>query len=282
MGDLTGKAAFVTGAARGQGRAHAVRLARDGADVIAVDVCAPVPPSRIPPATLADLEETARLVRETGRGVVARVADVRDLAALRRVVAEGVERFGGLDIVVANAGIATGGPTVDLTEDAWLTTVDVNLSGAWRTCAAAVPAMVETGRGGSIVLTSSIAGLRGLPLAAAYSASKHGLVGLCRVLALELAGHDIRVNTIHPHGVNTPMANVREDLAPGEAGRDHGRAARTGGLDPAVFGVLGQLLPVGRIAEPEEIAAVVSWLVSADARFLTGAQIPIDFGNQLL
>jgi len=271
MGLHDGKVAFVTGAARGQGRAHAVRLAEEGADVIAVDICEPVSQSAVRTATAADLEETAALVEQTGRRVVAYTADVRVLAELRAAADLGVEQLGRLDIVIANAGITAGGSSFAIDEDTWNAVIDINLGGAWRTCVATVPHVVAGGRGGSIVMTSSIAGLRGLPLSAAYSSAKHGEVGLCKVLALELAEHNIRVNTIHPHGVNTEMIKSGDR-----------RGSVPEGINPVVFQVFAPLLPVAGMAEPEEIAEIVSWLVSDAARYLTGCQIPIDFGNSLL
>jgi SDR family mycofactocin-dependent oxidoreductase len=272
MGSLEGKVAFITGAARGQGRAHAVRLAEDGADIIAVDVCAPVRHSAVETATSDDMATTVDVVEGLGRAIVAHRVDVRSLDGLRTAVDDGVARFGRLDIVIANAGITAGGwSSYEMPEDAWDAVVDVNLGGAWRTCVASIPHVVAGGRGGSIVLTSSIAGLRGLPGSAAYTSAKHGEVGLCKVLALELAQHDIRVNTIHPHGVNTEMVRSRDSQAPMPAG-----------IDPRVLQVFAPLLPVRGMAEPEDIAAIVSWLVSDAARFLTGCQIPIDFGNSLM
>lgn len=266
-----GKVAFITGAARGQGRAHAVRLAREGADIVAVDICAPVEQSAVATASASDLDETVALVEALGRRIVARSADVRSLRALETAAAEGVEAFGRLDIVIANAGITSGGASFAVPESTWDTVLDVNLSGVWRTCVATVPHLIAGGRGGSIVMTSSIAGLRGLPLSAAYTAAKHGEVGLCKVLALELASHDIRVNTIHPHGVNTEMIKSGDR-----------RSAMPEDVNPVVFQVFAPLLPVSGMAEPEEIAEVVSWLVSDAARYITGCQLPIDFGNSLL
>ncbi len=196
---LAGKVVFITGAARGQGRNHAIRLAQEGADVIAVDVCASVSEDvGYAAATEADLEETARLVRAEGREIVTAVADVRDLEALRAAVASGVDKFGRLDVVIANAGIATWNRFWEMPEEQWSTLVDINLNGVWRTMTAAVPAMIEAGNGGSIVIVSSAAGVAEAPGCAHYSAAKHGLVGLARTAATELGSFDIRVNSIHP------------------------------------------------------------------------------------
>ena len=218
MGRFDGKVVFITGAARGQGRAHAQRFAAEGADVIAVDVCAPVLPDvGYPAATEEDLAETARLVEQEGRGCVARVADVRDQAALDAAVAEGLDRFGRLDVVVANAGVASYHLTCDVPEEHWATVLDVNLTGVWRTVKAAVPPMIEAGKGGAITLISSAAGLRGYAYLGHYAATKHGLVGLMRSLAIELGPHGIRVNTVHPGAVDTPMGHD-PDVAPHHRG----------------------------------------------------------------
>jgi SDR family mycofactocin-dependent oxidoreductase len=269
MGRLDGKVAFVTGAARGQGRAHCARLAAEGTDVIAVDVCGPVETSKIAAATPAELDETARLVEGAGRRCVARRVDVRDLAAMQAVCDEGVARFGNrLDVVVANAGIVTAGRTWELTEAQWRTMIDVNLTGAWTTVKVSVPHMIAAGNGGSIILTSSIGGHRGLPYEAHYTAAKHGLVGLCRVLAIEVGDHRIRVNTIHPGGVDTVMT-TEPDLVAAIA------------ADPKMAGILATALPEG-MQQPEDVAATVAWLASDEARFITGAQLPIGAGNQLM
>src|SRR4051812_4327260 len=202
MGRFDDKVVLITGAARGQGRAHARRFAAEGANVIAVDVCAPVLPDLgYPPATEEDLAETVRLVEQAGRGCVARVADVRDQAGLDAAVREGLDRFGRLDAVVANAGVTSYHLGWEVPEEHWATVLDVNLTGVWRTVKAAVPTMIEAGNGGAITITSSAAGLRGYGYLGHYAATKHGLVGLMRSLAIELGPHDIRVNTVHPGAV---------------------------------------------------------------------------------
>ena len=177
MGSLAGKVAFVTGAARGQGRSHAVRLAEEGADVIAVDICHPVETVEYAGATADDLAETVALVEKLDRRIVAREVDVRDLAGLQATVAEGVSELGGLDIVVANAGIFTSAPVHELTEEQWNTMIDVNLTGVWKTVKATVPTLIEQGRGGSIILISSTGGIQGFPNFAHYVAAKHGVTG---------------------------------------------------------------------------------------------------------
>jgi SDR family mycofactocin-dependent oxidoreductase len=206
-GRVEGKVAFVTGAARGQGRSHAVRLAQEGADIIAVDVCKPISrSSEIPPSTPDDLAETADLVKAQNRRIVTVEVDVREYDALKAAVDCGVDQLGRLDIIVANAGIGNGGATLDKTsEDDWKDMIDVNLSGVWHTVKAGVPHLLSGGRGGSIVLTSSVGGLKAYPHTGHYIAAKHGVVGLMRTFAVELGQHSIRVNSVHPTNVNTPM-----------------------------------------------------------------------------
>ncbi|WP_232664932.1 mycofactocin-coupled SDR family oxidoreductase [Pseudonocardia sp. TRM90224] len=263
-GRLDGKVALVSGAARGQGRSIAVRLAQEGAAVVAFDVCQQLASVPYPMATPEDLKETTRLVEEVGGQILAREADAREGDALRALVAEAVAEFGRIDIVCANAGIVSyAANTWSMPDETWQEMVDVNLTGVWRTVSAAIPAMIEAGNGGSIVITSSIAGLKGMRGVAHYSAAKHGVVGLARSLAVELAPHSIRVNTVHPTGVNTPMV-VNDAFAAVMAQSD------------ADFD-LGNLLPVAMV-EPEDVAAAVAWLVSADARYVTGIALPVDAG----
>jgi (+)-trans-carveol dehydrogenase len=266
-----GKVAFITGAARGQGRAHCVRLAEEGCDIIAFDICGPVETSKIPPATPSDLDKTADLVTKAGTRVFARQVDVRNLVAMEKTLTEGVEELGSrLDIVVANAGIVTAGRTWELSEAQWRTMIDVNLTGVWTTVRAAVPHMIAAGNGGSIVMTSSIGGYRGIPHEAHYSAAKHGLVGLCKTLAFELGPERIRVNTIHPNGVNT-MMTTEPDLIP---------VFRS---DPKAAAHVAGVLPDDMMMqEPSDVAATVAWLCSDEARFMTGAQVTIGSGNQLM
>src|SRR5690625_2013824 len=205
-GRVAGKVAFITGAARGQGRSHALRLAEEGADIIAVDTLEDIPGVPYALATQADMDETVRLVEATGRRIVARKADVRNFEELKRAVDEGVAELGRLDIVNANAGISGPmAPTVDLEESAWRNMIDINLTGVWHTAKAAIPHLLGGGRGGSIVITSSVAGLKGMANIGHYVAANHGVVGLMRTLALELGDQNIRVNTIHPTQVDTPM-----------------------------------------------------------------------------
>lgn len=260
-----GKTAFITGAARGQGRAEALRLASEGADIIAVDICKSLEFPAYPGATSDDLAVTVKEVESLGRRIVAREADVRDFDSLLRALSEGVAELGGLDVVIANAGICSAATAWEHALEQWQEIIDVNLTGVFNTVRAAVPILLEQGRGGAIVMTSSVAGLRGLPFVAAYSASKHGVVGLCKTLANELGQHRIRVNTIHPAGVNTDMqpADMQQLIA------EHSAT-----LGPIFMNALPDTW-----SEPEDIAATVAWLASEEARHITGAQIPVDMGT---
>jgi SDR family mycofactocin-dependent oxidoreductase len=264
---LKGKVAFITGAARGQGRAHAVRLATDGADIIAVDLCDQIASVPYPLANSDDLAATVKLVEDTGARIVAKEADVRDRASLSAAVQAGVDELGRLDIVVANAGIAP----MQSGDDGWRDVIDVNLTGVYNTIKAAIPTMVKQGTGGSIVLISSAAGLAGVgsPDAGSvgYAAAKHGVVGLMRVYANLLARQNIRVNSIHPTGVETPM--IDNDFTRGWL------AQMAAAVDNP--GTLGNALPV-EVLQPEDIANAVAWLVSDQARYITGVTLPVDAG----
>lgn len=263
---LDGKVAFVTGAGRGQGRAEAVRLAQEGVDVIVCDVCAPIEGLHYATSGADDLDETVRLVENEGRKALARAVDVRDLPGLEKLIADAVAAFGHLDIVVANAGILSVGRLWEITPEQWQQMIDVNLTGVWNTIKATVPTMVEQGTGGAIVLTSSIGGLRGIPFTGHYNAAKHGVVGLARTLANELGQYDIRVNSIHPAGVDTTM--VTEPNLP----RLIGEHSRT--LGP----IFMNALPYNYM-KTEDLAAVVAFLVSDEGRYMTGVQVPVDFGT---
>jgi SDR family mycofactocin-dependent oxidoreductase len=266
-GSLTGKVAFITGAARGQGRAHALRLARDGADIIAVDVCEEIGAVPYPLATEEDLAETARLVEGAGRRVVSRTADVRDLTALEAAVAAGVAELGRLDFIVANAGIGipeAGVQAWEMSEERWDTIIDVNLGGVWRTVRAGVPHVLARDGGGAIVITSSTAGVKGMTMYSDYSSSKHGVVGLMRTLARELAPHRVRVNTIHPTGVRTPMVENEASMA-ALSGNAYSPEELTNMLDVEVL-------------EPEDVSEAVAWLVSDAGRWVTGSTFMIDAG----
>ena len=264
---LEGKVAFITGAARGQGRAHAVRLASDGASIIAVDLCDQIASVRYPLATPEDLAATVKLVEDTGSRIVAKQGDVRDRTSLSSALQAGLDEFGRLDIVVANAGIAP----MQSGDDGWHDVIDVNLTGVYNTIKVAIPTLVKQDTGGSIVLISSAAGLAGVgsPDAGSvgYAAAKHGVVGLMRVYANLLARQNIRVNSIHPTGVETPM--IDNDFTRGWL------AQMAAAVDNP--GTLGNALPV-EVLQPEDIANAVAWLVSDQARYITGVTLPVDAG----
>jgi SDR family mycofactocin-dependent oxidoreductase len=271
MGKLDGRVAFITGVARGQGRAHALRLAREGVDIIGVDICADIPSMDYANASPADLEETVKLVEAEDRRMVARQADVRDSERLAAAFQDGVSELGRVDIVLANAGIIRLGPSINPRTE-WRDVIDVNLTGVWNTIQVALPALIEGGRGGSIVITSSSAGLRatGSDKAGpqAYTAAKTGLVGLMHVLAIDLAKHSIRVNTIHPTGVASGMV-LNPAMEKLFAANDPGLAA------------MQNALPI-EILQPEDIANAVAWLVSDEAKFVTGVSLPLDAGFSIL
>ena len=271
-GELAGRVAFITGAARGQGRAHAVRLAREGVDIIGVDICANVATMTYPNATESDLEETARLVEKEGRRMLVRKADVRNYAELVSAAEEGVEQFGRIDIIIANAGIVRIGSESDDFLADWNDVIDTNLTGVYQTVRAALPAMRAGGRGGSIVITSSTAGLKGTASlyasGNAYAAAKRGVVALMQNLANYLAPEWIRVNTIHPTG-------VRSGMTENDTMRALMAHAAAGGAN-AISG-MQNALPV-EMLDPEDVANAVAFLVSDEAKFITGTQWPLDAG----
>ncbi|MFC4128562.1 mycofactocin-coupled SDR family oxidoreductase [Nocardia rhizosphaerae] len=260
-----GKVAFITGAARGQGRAEAVRFAQEGANVIAIDACAEFASTAYAGATEADLAEAVRLVEETGAKIAASKVDVRDYDALAAALAAGIEQFGRLDVVVANAGICSAALSWEITAQQWQETIDVNLTGVFHTAKAAVPHLIAQGEGGAMVFTSSVGGLKGIPFTGHYVATKHAITGLAKTMANELGAHRIRVNTVHPAGVASGMQ-------PADIGPLLEEYAST--LAPIFMNTLPDY-----IIEPAEIAATVAWLCSDEAAKLTGAQIPIDMGN---
>ena len=274
-GRVEGKVAFVTGAARGQGRSHAIRLVEEGADIIAVDIAAQVDSVPYPMATPADLAETAKQVEALDRRIVATQADVRDFGALKAALDDGVAQLGRLDIVSANAGIASYGAADELAEQTWQDMIDTNLTGVWHAAKAAIPHLKAGGRGGSMVLTSSTAGLMALPNLAHYVSAKHGVVGLMRTLALELAPEFIRVNSVHPTTVDTDMVQnaatfelFSPDLTPEQ---------RTKDVIGERFQTLNAL-PI-RWVEPRDISNAVLWLASDESRYVTGVTLPIDAGS---
>ncbi len=274
MARLEGKVAFITGAARGQGRSHAVRLAQEGADIIAVDICADIATVTpyYPLATEDELAETVREVEALDRRIVARKADVRDLDGLQAAFDEGLAELGRVDTVVANAGIATYGKAWELSGEQWKDMIDVNLTGVFHTAKVAIPAMIEADRGGSIMFTSSIGGLKGIQHVAHYVAAKHGIVGLMRTLANELGPHRIRVNTIHPTNVDTIMIQNPGTYAmfsPGDPEPSQEKAM------PGFMSL--NTLPVPWI-EPVDISNAVLFLASDEARYVTGVTLPVDAG----
>ncbi len=275
MGKLDGKVAFITGAARGQGRSHALRLAQEGADIIAVDICAQVDSVGYPLATPEDLAETVRQVEALDRRIVASQADVRDSSALKQAVDEGVAQLGRLDIVLANAGIASFGPVEELTDELWDDMIDINLTGVFKTVRAAVPHLRAHGQGGAIVLTSSTAGIKGMANLAHYVSAKHGVVGLMKTLANELAPDMIRVNSVHPTAVDTDM--IHNEQTYGLFVPDKPASEVTRDEAGEIFQALNAL-PI-RWVDPVDISNAVLFLVSDDARYVTGVQLPVDAGS---
>jgi SDR family mycofactocin-dependent oxidoreductase len=272
-GRVEGKVALITGAARSQGRSHALRLAQEGADIIAVDIAGPVSSIEMYPlATEEDLAETVRQVEALDRRIVATKADVRDTAALKAAVDDGVAQLGRLDIVLANAGVFEIQPALEITDDAWREMIDINLTGVWNTCKVALPHLIEGGRGGAIVLTSSTAGLKGTPNTIHYTAAKHGVVGIMRTLANEFAPHSIRVNSVHPTGVDTVMIQNPKTWGlfdPAEPNPSRETA------EPVFQST--NALPVPWV-EPVDISNAILFLVSDEARYITGVTLPVDAG----
>ena len=267
MGDrVAGKVALVTGAARGQGRADAVRLAQEGADLIVVDVCAPLPSVAYDSATPEDLAETVRQIEKTGRRVISGIADIRDLDALRGLVDDAVRRLGRLDVVVANAGICVPKAWDQVTAKIFDDTISTNVTGTWNTVMAGAPHLVAAG-GGSVILISSAAGLKVQPFMVPYTTSKFAVRGMAKAFAAELGQHNIRVNSVHPTGVNTPMGSgsMAAELGAAIAGYDR--------LAP----MFTNLLPVD-ITQPEDVADVVLFLASDESKFITAHEIAPDAG----
>ncbi|MEC3976976.1 mycofactocin-coupled SDR family oxidoreductase [Amycolatopsis sp. H20-H5] len=272
---MAGKVALITGAARGMGRSHAVRLAQEGADIVAVDLCADLETAPYPGADGQDLASTTQLVEQLGQRVIARQADTRNLKELQSVVDEAIAEFGRIDVVCANAGISSFGFAWELAEETWQEMIDVNLTGSWKTVKAVIPHMIERNEGGSIVFISSVSGLIGVPTMAHYTASKHGVVGLMRALAVELAPYNIRVNSVNPGNVDTPMVNnatMRKLFLPEVS-------------DPTpedADNVMKEMsaLPIGWI-DPRGISDAVLYLASDEARHITGITLPVDAGMMI-
>ena len=266
-GRFLGKVAFITGAARGQGRSHALRLADEGADIIAVDRIEDYASVGYAMAQQADLDEMCEQVRSRGRRVVAAKGDVRDQAQLRAVLDRGISEFGRLDIVIANAGICTVQAWNDVSPEVWNDTIDTNLTGVWNTIVVSAPHLIANG-GGSVIITSSAAGIKGLPFFTPYVAAKHGIVGIARSLANELASHRIRVNTVHPAGVDTAMSR-------GLAGLD-----KLIGRDPNLGPIFMNSYPV-EMMDASDVSNAVLFLASDESRYVTGLELTIDGGNTI-
>ncbi|MDT4930054.1 MAG: hypothetical protein QOF92_2921 [Pseudonocardiales bacterium] len=275
-GRVEGKVAFITGAARGQGRSHALRLAEEGADIIAVDLCEDIKSIDYPLANREDLAETVRLVESLGRRIVAREADVRSIESLRAAVDAGVAELGRLDIVSANAGILSNGQSHELSEETWGDMIDINLSGVWRTCKVAIPHLIAGGAGGSIVLTSSVAGLRSYNGVSHYVSAKHGVVGLMKTLAQELAPHSIRVNSVNPTQVDTAMIQNESMYHLFCPDLENPTRAEFGAASAATI-----LLPIDWV-ESIDVSNAVLFLVSDEARYITGVALPIDAGALII
>ena len=276
MGRMEGKVAFVTGAARGQGRSHAVRLAREGADIIAVDICRGFDASPADGATFEDLDVTAEMVKDAGGRVITAEVDVRDFDTLRATVDDGVEQMGRLDVIVANAGIGTTAGKLHKADEAvWQEMIDVNLSGVWKSVKAGVPHILNGGRGGSIVLTSSVAGAKAYSHTGHYVAAKHGVIGLMRSFAVELGQHMVRVNAVLPTHVNTPLLM---NEATYRAFRPELETPGPDDLAPVCQSF--HVLPIPWVT-PDDISNAVLFLASDEARYVTGVALPVDAGSCL-
>ena len=268
-GRLEGKVSFITGAARGQGRAHAVRMANEGADIIAVDIAGKLPSCvRYDPATPEDLAETTRLVKATGGRILASVVDTRDLDGLRKAVDDGVAELGRLDIIVANAGVAAPQTWDAITAEDFRDVMDINVTGTWNTVMAGAQKIIDGGRGGSIILISSAAGKKMQPFMIHYTASKHAVTGMARAFAAELGKHRIRVNSVHPGPVNTAMGS----------GDMVASVAKTMESYPQLAHMLTPFLP-DWAAQPEDIADAVCWLASDESKFITAEALSVDQGS---
>ncbi|MCV7056924.1 mycofactocin-coupled SDR family oxidoreductase [Mycolicibacterium gilvum] len=275
-GRVEGKVAFVTGAGRGQGRSHALKLAEEGADIIAIDVCKNIDHVQLELASPGDLLETKDRVEALGRRIVIDEVDVRDFDRMKAVVDRGVAELGRLDIILANAGIGNGGQTVEAIEEAeWQTMMDINLTGVWKTVKAGIPHMIAGGRGGSIVLTSSVAGMKAYPQMGQYVSAKHGVVGLMRSCAVELAQHMIRVNSVHPTHVNSPMVMNDETFRMFRPDLEN-----PGPDDIAAICQMFHTMPRPWV-EVEDITNAVMFFASDDSRYVTGVSMPIDLGSCL-
>lgn len=272
MGRVTGKVAFITGIARGQGRSHALRLAQEGADIVGLDLCEPIASVPYTMATPDDLRETVRLVEETGRRIIVSRGDVRDFDAVSAAVQSGIEELGGVDIAVANAGVVSFSPAHEISSQMWQELLDINLTGPWHTAKAVMPHMIDR-KSGSIIITSSGAGLHGVANVAHYCAAKHGVVGLMKALALELAPHMVRVNTVNPTNVATEMI-MNEAMF---------RLFRPELDSPTIDDVRDLMaeypaMPIPWV-ESIDVSNAVLYLASDEARYITGVALPVDGGE---
>ena len=272
MKRLEGKVAYITGVARGQGRSHAVRLAEEGADIIGIDVCSEIQTVPYPGATESDLAETVKLVEGLGQRMVAHHADVRDVDSLRAAADDGREKFGHIDVIIANAGIVSYAPILDIDEPTWQAVLDINLTGVWKTMKAVVPALIERNKGGSVIVTSSVLGFFAMPNLGHYIAAKHGVTGLMRSLALELAPHDIRVNSVHPSTVETPMILNEASLRLFTGGQGDTREEAAAAMTQM------NALPAVPWLQPIDVSNAVLYLASDESRYVTGTTTVIDAG----
>jgi SDR family mycofactocin-dependent oxidoreductase len=265
MDRVKGKVAFITGAARGQGRSHALLLAAEGADIIATDLCGSVSWTTYGGSDAADLAETVRLVETAGGRIKAFEADVRSTDALALAAQQGADHFGKIDVVIANAGVGRLSSWDNVTAAVWQQTIDINLTGSWNTVMATAPHVIEAG-GGSIILTSSAAGLKSMPFMIPYVASKFGVTGLAKAFAQELSVHNIRVNSVHPAGVDTPMAGGESD------------APALCEAHPHLAPIMANILPVS-LMDPIDVSNLVLFLASEESRYVTAAAMTVDAGN---
>lgn len=269
-----GKVVLISGIARGQGREHAVRFAQEGAKIIGFDICEDLPNCYYPLSTEADLAETVKLVEAAGGAIHAEKADVRDLDAVKSVAHAGIDRFGRLDVILANAGTYSPNPTSMLSAEQWDETIAVNLTGPFNTVRAGMKQIIRQNEGGAIVITSSTAGLKGFWGCPAYNAAKHGVVGFMRSLALELAPNQIRVNTVHPTSVGTPM--ILNDVFPKLVSTEP-----DAGFDQAAEFLRPQQPMDIPWLQPGDISDAILWLCSEEARWITGVTLPVDAGAML-
>jgi len=274
MGKMDGKVVLITGGARGQGRSHALTFAREGAEVVVCDIADQLPSVPYPLASAGELDDTARMVQDLDRRCLAVRADVRDSGQMQGIVEQALSEFGHIDILLANAGIESFESAWELTDEQWDEMIAVNLTGVWKSCRAVIPHMIER-HTGVILVTSSIGGLKGLANQAHYCATKHGVVGLMRTLAIELAPHGIRVNTVHPSSVDTPIIKNQAMYTLFSGGKPDATLEE---VTPA-FRELN-LLDIPWM-EPQDISNAMLWLASDDARYITGATLPVDAGSMV-